>query len=125
MNYRGIIIEESLVDRSIIEDRPIISKTTVNPDSENPWHMDKIELPEIDLDTFTKLISEMLKTDQGWYVHFYHEDPKNDALIVVFPNKIIKTKKTSYKEAIDYGLNLGIPRNQMEIKPTEIANEEW
>lgn len=125
MNYRGVIIEESLEDKSVLDGIKILSKKIVNPGDRNEWHMLKVEVPAGKIHDFTKKLMQALKKHEPWYIHFYHEDPKKSQMIVVFAGKKFLTNKDDPKDAIKYGLGIGIPREQLVIKPNDVSKEEW
>ncbi len=109
--YRGILIEESLIDWRLVNELNILSvKVCKNPnDSGQLWHLYTI----LATDTDIKNISEQLKPT-GYYTHF---GSVNEG-IVVFPHKIFrmnpKNQKT-WQEAINYGVKIGIPVTQMNF----------
>ena len=50
----------------------------------------------------------------GWYMHFW----KDRDIVAVFKDKIFEFKredKSSWKDAVDYGLSLGIPIEQLDF----------
>lgn len=108
--YKGTIVQESLVDDSILNDLEIVKfKVT---DDENPsdrWHLFTIlAAPEQ-----IKKLSSNLKSEK-WYAHFWNG---ND-VIAVFPNKIFNFKhsdKSTWKETVEYGKSLGIPVEQLDF----------
>ncbi len=120
MNYKGVIIEESLEDKSVLK-RVKILKTGVDKVVEKhktpwlkQWTLHTIEVKEPDVDEVAKLISKSLdKKHSSWYVDFksqkYH--------YIVFPDKIFKVGlDSSYKEARDWGISIGIPKYQLQFE---------
>jgi hypothetical protein len=109
--YRGILIEESLMDWRLVNKLNITSvKVCKNPnDSEQLWHLYTVLVTDQDI----KDISEYLKP-AGYYTHF---GSVNEG-IVVFPQRIFRmnpNERVTWQEAINYGLKMGIPEKQMSF----------
>ncbi len=98
-------------DKSILEDFDI--KETKITDDVNPddiWHIHKVWADE---DQIRKL-SKVLKP-QKWYAHFWDEEVN---LFVVYRDKVFsfhKDDENGRREAIDYGLFVGIPLEQLDF----------
>lgn len=109
--YKGYIIEESLEDNLILNNFKIIGiKIT---DDENPadrWHIYEVETSKEQL----LKISKYLKPGK-WYTHFWDS---NKNIIAVFKDKNFEfnyDNKESWNEAVEYGLSLGIPKEQLDF----------
>ncbi len=104
--YKGVIIEESLSQKDALKNIHIISSEVTEHPS---WHIHTVEVFEDDI----QKLSKNLKTGT-WYMHFW----KNDVVIAVFKDKIFKflySDKTTWNEAIEYGLLHGIPAEQLDF----------
>lgn len=121
MNYRGIIIKESLTSADILKDLTII-KTNVEPVTERhktprlkQWTLHEVTVPAAAMPHLAKRISKLLDRNY-WYADF-----KNDAThYIIFPDKIFvidRTKPEQYAAATAYGLNLNIPDYQLDFSP--------
>lgn len=118
--YKGVIIEESLEDNSIIEKLKILSTKIekVIDKHQTPWLLQwtlhTVEIPESKIDKVAKIISKSLDRGHGgsWYADF-----KNDSYhYIIFRNKLFKVNrknKDQYEDAKNYGLSLGIPEYQL------------
>ncbi len=108
--YTGTIVEESLEDNRVLNDLNILNVHITN--EENPrerWHMYKVEATLEQLKKF----SSILKAEK-WYTHFW----SGDEMIVIFRDKLFKQKvsdKNTWKSAIQHGLSVGIPREQLDF----------
>ena len=108
--YKGTIVEESLIDNRILNDLEIVSfriSKDANPDDR--WHLYAANISKEDISK----ISKKLKSKK-WYAHFW----KGNDVIAVFKNKIFNFKyddKKTWKPAIDYGLSIGIPKEQFDF----------
>jgi len=122
MDYRGTVIEESLDDKSIIDQLKIVSKEveSVTEKHKTPWikqwTLDLVDIPESEADTIAEKLSKSLDKEHAWYT-----DYKNDKYhYIIYRNKVFKIDRENpflYKEAKQYGISLGIPEYQVEFAP--------
>lgn len=124
MTYKGIIIEESLNDASILQDVKILT-TKVEKVAEKhqtpwltQWTLHTVEIPEEKANEFAQKVSRSFDSDHPiWYADF-----KNDIYhFIVFSNKVFKVDLSNpalYKEAKAYGASLGIPSYQLDFAPS-------
>lgn len=121
MDYEGVIIEESLKDKSILKELEILS-TKVEPitkEHKTPWlkqwTLHTVKIPGNKADSTANDVSKALEPNY-WYADF-----KNDEVhYIIFPNKVFKidrSKVDEYKAATNYGLTLGIPDYQLDFAP--------
>lgn len=121
MDYEGVVIEESLKDKGILEQIDILS-TKVEPitkEHKTPWlkqwTLHTVSVPESKADGVAETLSKALEPNY-WYADF-----KNDRThYIIFPNKVFKIDRSKVKEyqaATDYGLSLGIPDYQLDFAP--------
>ena len=122
MVYKGIIIEESLNDKSILG-KIKITKTEVEkvtPENKTPWltkwTMHTFEVSENEVEKVAELISNALESKHKWYADF-----KNSKWhFIIFRNKVFKvdrSKKAEYDLVRKYGVGLGIPEYQLDFSP--------
>ena len=128
MKFRGVIIEESLGNRAVLDDVVIVSTKieAVTPEHKTPWveqwTLHTVEVPEERAEEIAEMLSAGLDSDHAgaWYADF-----KNDELhYVVFKYRVFRVdlRAPVYREAMEYGVSLGIPWYQLDFSP-EI--EEW
>ena len=122
MNYKGIIIEESLENKDILKDIVVLS-TKVEPITEKhatpylkQWTLHTVEIAENKVDEVAQKISRDLETEHAdWYADF-----KNDSHhYIIFSGKIFKVDLRNpvlYKDAREYGISIGIPEYQVNFK---------
>lgn len=121
-NYTGVIIEESLENKSVLRDLKIL-ETEVEPVTEKhktpwvkQWTLHTVETPEDRAEEITEKLSKALDSQHAWYADF-----KNDSThFIIFRNKVFKIDRSSkeqYDEATAYGLTLGIPAYQLDFSP--------
>ena len=121
MNYKGVIIEESLTNISILDEVKILETeiNAVTEKSKTPWlkqwTLHTVEIPEnIGDEIAEKLSAVLIEEPSSWYA-----DYKNDSFhFIVFPGKIFKVDLKNpilYKEAKKYGIELGIPEYQVDF----------
>lgn len=104
--YYGTIIENSLADKSILQ-RLVVNKTW----SAGTWTLHQITASK---DTIPELQHAL--ADGPWYIHLWQDDKEN--ITVIFKEKIFSIQKSdqnSWKQAIDYGVSIGIPKEQLDF----------
>lgn len=125
MNYQGIIIEESLGNKNVLDDLHII-ETKVEPITPEhktswlkQWTLHTVEIPEKDGDIIAEHISHSFDAEHpDWYADFKND--KNH--YIVFANKVFKVDRNNpilYNNAKKYGMSIGIPEYQLDFKPEE------
>lgn len=111
--FFGIIVEQSLADKTIIEQFDL---RATRRGREWTYH-----LVSLDADTFPGKIARLMAAmarDDYWYAHFFREDE----LIVVYRDSLYycSTDPASWQAAIDQGLKNGIPLSQLDFYPRDI-----
>ena len=121
-NFNGVIIEESLKNKDVLQKVKII-KTEVEKVTEEhktpwikQWTLHTVEIFENQADKIAEEVSKSLDSEHNWYADF-----KNDKFhYIIFRNKVFKvdrSKPEQYKKAVKYGLSLGIPDYQLDFVP--------
>ena len=123
MNYKGVIIEESLENKDILND-VVILNTKVEQVTEKhntpylqQWTLHTFEVGEDKAWDIAEKLSKSLDSKHGaWYSDF-----KNEKFhYIIFRNKIFKIDRSNsekYKEVVQYGISLGIPDYQLDFSP--------
>lgn len=120
MDYKGVIIEESLKDTTILNEFKIISQTIeeVTEEENTPWldkwTMDTILISESNIHEYADRLSKLIDTSHcsDWYCDFKNENYH----YIIFSNKVFcldRKKKSDYKDMQEYAMNLGLPRYQL------------
>lgn len=122
MNYSGVIIEESLEDKGVLEDVKIL-ETEVEPVTEKhktpwikQWTLHTVEIPGSLADSVAEEISQALDHEHSWYADFKN----HDFHYIIFRSKVFKvdrSKKEQYDAVTKYGISLGIPDYQLDFSP--------
>ena len=122
MNYKGVIIEESLENTSVLKEVKILEtkvekvKATHKTPWLKQWTLHTVEVPEEMADETAQKLSQDLEKEHNWYADF-----KNDKFhYIIFRNKVFKVDKGSpdgYAEVTHYGISLGIPDYQLDFSP--------
>jgi hypothetical protein len=108
-DYKGIIVEESLKDNRILNDLKII-KVKISKE-ENPsdrWHLYTVNVSEEEINKLSEIIKDK------WYMHFW----KGREVIAIFKGRKFKfnyDNKSAWNDAVNYGLSLGIPKEQLDF----------
>ena len=118
-----MIIEESLDDKKPLKLVKIVNtrQTTLEKEEgKGILHFHEIEVQNDKKDNFVQISESSIK--HGWYIHIV----KNGEMIVVFKNKIFsfrKSDKNSIEKAKNYGVSIGILREQMDFK--NLIGDPW
>ena len=106
--FKGILIEESLDDPRILN---LISISKVRITSDNPldrWHIYTLKATKEEINNLSNHIK------QGWYMHFW----RGTEVIVIFNGQRFefrKSDKSAWQSVTNYGLFVGIPREQLDF----------
>lgn len=120
MNYQGVVIEESLGDKSVIKDLPIVSTKVEQVTSEHKtpwikqWTLHTVEVPQEEVDDLAKKLSCCLDKEHEWYADFKNETTH----FIIFRDKVFKINRrnvTEYEAARNYGISLRIPEYQVNF----------
>jgi len=123
MNCQGVIIEESLEDKKVLEKVKILSTKIedVVEKHKTPWlkkwTLHTVEIPE---NEEGKIADELSKTLENKHTSWYADFKNDDTHYIIFRDKIFKIDRTSkeqYDEATKYGISLGIPDYQLDFSP--------
>lgn len=124
MDYKGVIIEESLGNNHILEEVKILETKVekVTPKHKTPWlskwTLHTIEIPEAKAKAIAEEISKSFDYSHksAWYADF-----KNDRYhYIIYKDKIFKIdrrRSKEYQAATNYGISLGIPDYQVDFSP--------
>lgn len=122
MNFKGVIIEESLKDSTVLGQVKITS-TEVEPVKEShktpwlkQWTLHTVEINESDAQSVAKKVSAALENEHDWYADFKNEK----CHFIIFRDKVFKVnqdKPEEYEEVKKYGVSLGIPDYQLDFSP--------
>lgn len=121
-NFIGVIIEESLEDKSVLKELKITKTEVEQVTSEHKtpwikqWTLHTVEIPESKAGAIAEILSRSLDSKHNWYADF-----KNDTNhYIIFRDKVFyidRTSKKQYDGATAYGLKLGIPDYQLDFSP--------
>jgi hypothetical protein len=119
MIYKGVIIEESLSDKSVLSKVKIVETKVelITPEHKTPWlkqwTLHTVEIMEEKSDEIAQDISKSLDNEHtSWYADYkngkYH--------YIIYSGKVFKIDLQNpflYKTAKEYGLSIGIPEYQL------------
>jgi len=123
-SYRGVIIEESLENKSILGELRILETEVekVTDRSKTPWlklwTKHTVEVPEADAQAVAERLARIIDRKHGgsWYADF-----KNQRFhYIIFRDRIFKVDRRSkqqYDEVNRFGEALGIPSYQLDFSP--------
>lgn len=125
MNFKGVIIEESLQDTSVLKKISVLETKIepITPEHKTPylkqWTLHTVEIPEDKAEEIAEIISQSFdKKHPDWYA-----DYKNDKYhFIIYSGKTFKVDLTNpilYKNAKEYGISIGIPEYQVDFAPED------
>lgn len=124
MNYKGVIIEESLEKADVLKDVIVIEikVEAVTEEHKTPWikqwTLHTVEIPEEKADQVAERLSADLDKEHEWYA-----DYKNDQYhYIIYRGKVFKVDLKNpvlYKDAKQYGISVGIPEYQVDFAPED------
>ncbi len=87
----------------------------------NPWTHYLVVVKESELEKVIRKTQENL-IFPGYYAHLYNRD--GSKVIVIFPHKVFRVSSDNLEEVKKYGRTIGIPEDQLDIKPLTFEEEE-
>ncbi len=124
MDYKGIIIEESLKYKEALN-FVTVTDTKIEPVTEahktpwlKQWTLHTVTVPAANAEKLAEILSHSLDGD-SWYVDYRNQQVH----YVIFPNKVYRvdrSKPEQYEAVRKYGMGLGIPDYQLTFS-SEIA----
>jgi hypothetical protein len=120
MDFKGVIIEESLYDTSILDDLKIVDTRVeyVTDRHETPWlekwTLHTVTVSMCEAEQIAERLAKALDVEHigNWYADF-----KNDRFhYVIFPNKVFKLdrkEKADWDSMRIYALSTGLPEHQL------------
>lgn len=115
--FSGLLIKESLRDRSVLDRLRIVKEESWDIDDaaegQSPvWNVAWFEIEEDAIDETVEALSAALELGK-WFL----EITNDDTMIVVFPGKVFSYKKgdeNGRAEAKVFGRSIGIPEHQLD-----------
>ncbi len=130
MNYRGVIIKESLENKEVLKSVNIL-ETKVKPVTEREktpwlkqWTLHTVEIPHERAKEVATALSHSLdqQHQSSWYADF-----KNDKRhFIIFRNKIFRldrSKPHEYAAVTAYGVKRGIPAHQLDFSSEIVVQQ--
>jgi hypothetical protein len=125
--YRGVIIEESLINKDVLKKVQIL-ETDIKMATEKhktpwvkQWTLHTVIVPENQTKEIAEEISASLDKEYNWYADYRNATHH----YIIFNNKIFyidRKNKEEYDLAKQYGISLGIPEYQVDFHPDV---KEW
>jgi len=124
MNYKGVIIEESLEDRAILDKVKILNTKVENVTPQHKtswltkWTLDTVEISEGKADIIADRLCKSLDKKHPWYADYKNEKYH----YVIYRDKVFKVDLSDpklYRHAKEYGISIGIPDYQVDFAPED------
>lgn len=115
-SYTGVLVKEGLRRPGLLKQLPVLASR-----AGDNWTMVEVGIPEADLSRAVKLIQAALIDEPTYFAHLYREEE----VIIIYPERIFTGRKGSreLREALQYGLEKGIPRQELSFDPLEQGEE--
>lgn len=125
MNYKGVIIEESLDGKSVLSKVKIV-KTKIEPTSPKhktswlkQWTLYTVEILEGEGEQIAQEISNSFdQKHPDWYADYKNEKYH----FIIYAGKVFKVDLKNpilYKDAKEYGISIDIPEYQVDFAPKD------
>lgn len=116
--YHGIVLDKQFKNINVIKSFKIFAK---RKSTNNEWVLYGIVVEDQDLDQTILHIQNSLVTKKPYYAHLYNDNK----LIVIFKSKVFYAKphKSTWNEITDYGIELKIPKEQLDFWPNRFQDE--
>ncbi len=105
--YKGVLVENSLLDKEILKHVKIIRSY-----EEGDWKLHDIRLSKKHIADIQRSIAH-----EGWYFHLW--EPGKERVTVVFKEKIFEithSDRSTWRDAIAHGITVGIPEEQLDFR---------
>lgn len=117
--YHGILLDRAFSDAHAVSDNFLVFARKV---SQLLGSIYGVEIEETPVELAIEKLQNLMKPDQPLYVHLYNEEQ----IIVIFKHRYFAMSRDplSWTLAIEYGLSLGIPKEQLNFRPNSFEEEE-
>lgn len=119
-DYHGIIVEESLRDRSLLDAVRVLGRR-----QGRDWGLLRVGVEAKRLPNVIQRLQRTLKVENGvpFYAHFY----RPGELIVVFPDRLFRLtpQRDTWGPAVAYGRSVGVPLAQLDFEPHRVEDEDY
>lgn len=121
-NYRGVIIEESLENKEVLEKVQVLETKVENVIEKHKtpwlkqWTLHTVIIPEDKAKDVADEISKSLDKEHSWYADYRNKTHH----YIIFRNRVFYINRNNIKEynkAKEYGISLGIPEYQVDFHP--------
>jgi len=118
MEYHGNFLDTEFKDSNFLKKFKVLK---TRKSKTNPWTHYLVVVKKEELEKVIKETQKQL-IEKGYYAHLYNED--GSEVIVIFQEKVFRTNSSKLEEVKKYGRSLGIPENQLDIKPLTFEEEK-
>jgi hypothetical protein len=114
--FHGILLDLSFTDREYPKSFPPFARKIAGD-----WGLYGIKVPPDKIEQTVVNIQLRMKTNDPFYNHLYDDE----RLIVIFKERVfhVTTHASSWKEIEQYGMAMGIPKQQLDFWPNRFQDE--
>lgn len=117
-DYHGMLVKEGLRRPEVLNQLPCLATHRADR-----WTFVKLGVPQSDLNRAVELIQAALLDEPVYFAHLYGDSK----LVVIFPDRVFRISRDpfSWEEAIRYGIDLGIPEEELVFHPSSFEEETF
>lgn len=114
-SYLGVVIEQSLSDRSFLDTVEVVHRER---DPHGSWVFLLVRVPAAEGPAAFERLQGALEQGAPWYAHFF----RGTELVVVFRDAVVSmtTDPATWGPALAHGARHGIPAAQLDFVPQTI-----
>jgi hypothetical protein len=114
--FHGILLDLSFADREYPKSFPLFARKIAGD-----WGLYGIKVPQDKIDQTVVSIQLRMKTNDPFYNHLYDDE----RLVVIFKERVfhVTSHASSWKEIEQYGMAMGIPKQQLDFWPNRFQDE--
>jgi len=109
-DYLGIVIQQSLKDNDFTPPGRVVARKRVKT-----WVFLLVSVAPAEFDKHVLALRNSMVTDDTWYAHYF----RDRELVIVFREAVFKVgiDPATWAPAIAYGLEKGVPLEQLDFHP--------
>ncbi len=117
-DYHGLVVKEGLRRPELLHQLPCLGTRRTDK-----WTLVKFGVPQIDLSRALDLIQAALLSEPTYYAHVYGADQ----MIIIYPDRVFRVTpdRATWDDAIRYGIDKGIPEEELIFVPRRFDEETF
>jgi uncharacterized protein YciI len=114
-DYHGSVVWEGLRRPEVINHFPQLARQRVGN-----WTLVKVGVPEADLPRAVDLLQAALMDEPTYFAHLW----SHERMVIIFPSMVFEVTRDprSWTDALQYGLDRSIPREELVFDPVAVES---